>query len=217
METNFFQQVSDLQLIGDLHLSIAKGADNNLVVSVLLKNEQCGDRAKNLIVPCVLRETAQELDRLFFDYITKPMQGSSQLMVNMEHYLKQQELAKQQSAMEKEKADNEKKAKEEREKKYRDAMQKVDELEKEGKYRDAWTKVPEPMDYPEHRETIQQRRSMLATKFAPDLFAEQPPVVEERPMVEEPEAYNEPDTALQYDDYQADPEPDLDEDNEDDF
>lgn len=210
METNFFEQIAGLQITGDLQIIIGKGADENMVVSVLLNNKQCGDNAKNLIAPMILRETPQELDKVFFTHITEPVKSTSNLMVNMESYLKQQELAKQHSAMEKEKVEKAKKEKEARDKRYTEIMQKVDELEKEGKYRDAWVKVPEPSLYPEHQEAIQKRRSSLASKFAPDLFAAEVPLSETN------------ETEVQQDDYtQAEPDyesqdaQDYDDDNPD--
>lgn len=208
METNFFQQVKDLQLKGELHIIIGRGADDNMVVSLLLKNEQCGDSAKHLIPPLILRESASELDKQFFSSITSPMQSTSQLMVNMESFLKQQEMAKQQSAMEKEKTEKVKKEKEERDKKYNEAMKKVDELEKEGKYRDAWVKVPEPNLYPEHMEAIQKRRSALAAKFSSDLFAT-PIAMEEPVAMHQDEDLNEEPSGF-------DTDPDYDDDNLDD-
>jgi len=171
METNFFKQIAQLDITGDLHLTLSKGAENNLVVSVILQNEQCGDKAKQLIPPLNLRGTAQELDEGFFDNISAPIQSASGLMVDMESFMKQMEEAKKQSAMEKEKADREKKAKEEKEKKFKEAMAKADELEKESKYREAWSKVPNPADYPEQADTIRKRKKELSDKFsAPSLF-----------------------------------------------
>ncbi len=170
MNANFFRQITDLNITGNLQLTISKGTENNFVVSVMLQNEQCGDGARKLIPPLNLRGTAEELDNGFFEQITTPMQTASGLMVNMEAYMKQLEEAKKQSAMEKEKADKEKKEKEAREKKYREAMQKVEELEKDGKFRDAWMKVPEPSEYPEQAEALRKHKSALAAKFAPDLF-----------------------------------------------
>ena len=89
----------------------------------------------------------------------------------MENYLKQLEEAKKASAMEKQKVDAAKKEKEAKDKKYRDAMQKVDELDKEGKPREAWMKLPNLADYPEHADAIRKRSSELSAKFSPDLFA----------------------------------------------
>lgn len=184
MNANFFGQIAQLDITGDIQITISKGSENNLVVSTIVNNEQCGDKAKQLIMPLNLRGTAAELDEGYFERITTPLQTASGLMVNMEAFMKQLDEAKKQSAMEKEKADKEKKAKEERDKKYKDAMLKVDELEKEGKYRDAWTKVPDPALFPEQTETIRKRRTALSAKFAPDLFG----VTETAVAITEPQA-----------------------------
>ena len=171
MNTNFFNQIAQLKITGDLQLTISKGVENKLIVSILLQNDQCGDNAKQLIPPLNLRGTAEELDEGFFESITVPLQTASGLMVNMEAYMKQLENAQKQSAMEKEKTDKEKKAKDEKDKKYAEAMAKADELDKEGKHRDAWIKVPNPNDYPEHAEAIHKRKKELSDKFAsPSLF-----------------------------------------------
>lgn len=171
MNTNFFNQIAQLEITGNLQLTISKGVENNLIVSILLQNDQCGDNAKQLIPPLNLRGTAEELDEGFFENITVPLKTTSGLMVNMEAYMKQLENAQKQSEMEKGKADREKKAKDEKEKKYTEAMAKVDELDKEGKPRDAWIKVPNANDYPEYAEVIHKRKKELSDKFAlPSLF-----------------------------------------------
>lgn len=168
--TNFFNQIAQLQIIGDLHITIAKGAENRLIVLVMLQNEGCGDSAKNSIPPLNLRGTAEELDSGFFDNITAPMQSASGLMVDMEGYMKRLEDTKKQSAMEKEKDDKQKKEQEAKDKKFSEAMAKADELEKEGKFRDAWMKVPEIHEFPLKAEQIRKRKTELSAKFAPDLF-----------------------------------------------
>lgn len=171
MNTNFFNQIAELEITGDLQLSISRGVENKLVVSILLQNEQCGDNAKQLIPPLNLRGTAEELDEGFFESIAVPLQTASGLMVNMEAYMKQLENAQKQSAMEKEKTNKEKKTKDEKEKKYKEAMAKADELDNDGKPRDAWMKVPNPNDYPEYAEAIHKRKKELSDKFAsPSLF-----------------------------------------------
>ncbi|WLD24289.1 PRTRC system protein E [Flavobacterium dauae] len=170
MNTNFFNQIAQLDFTGNLQLTITKGVENNLIVLVYLNNEQCGDNAKNLIPPLTYNGTPQEFDEEFFEKITTPVQKVSGLMVDMENFQMQLDDAKKQSAMEKDKSDKEKKLQDAKDKKYKDAMAKADELEKEGKYRDAWVKVPEPAEYPEKKEEIIKRRSELSAKFAPDLF-----------------------------------------------
>lgn len=179
MNTNFFHQIAQLQITGDLQLTIAKGAENNLIVSVMLQNEQCGDNAKNIIPPLNLRGTAEELDNGFFEMITTPIQTASGLMVDMESFMKQLEETKKQSAMEKDKADRQKKEQEAKDKKFKDAMAKADELEKEGKVREAWVKVPEITEFPEKADEIRRRKRELSDKFsAPSLFGA---IEEEKP------------------------------------
>src|SRR5690554_3090811 len=171
MNTNFFNQVQQLDFTGVLQLNISKGVESNLIVSVLLNNEQCGDSAKNLILPLIINATPQEFDEGFFEQITTPIQKVSGLMVDMEKFQKQLDEAKAQSAIEKAKAEKEKKEQEAKDKKFKQAMDKVDELEKEGKFREAWIKVPDIAEYPEKADELRKRKTALSAKFEPDLFA----------------------------------------------
>lgn len=200
METNFFSQIENMKLSGDLLITIGRGSEGKLVVAVLLQNEQCTDNAKNVIPPLVLREIPEQLDRQFFDSITAPMQGTSSLLLNMEAFVRGQQQAKEQSAMNREKAERDKREKDARQKRYTEAMQKADELAAQGKFREAWVKVPEPNLFPEHTEAIQKRRNELASKFAPDLFASQEPTIEEEIVVEPDLDYsdNDPDNDLDW-------------------
>ncbi|MET7038442.1 PRTRC system protein E [Elizabethkingia miricola] len=171
MNTNFFNQIQQLDFTGNLQLTITKGAERNLIVSVLLHNEQCGDSAKNLIPPLTFNATPQEFDEGFFEQITTPIQKVSGLMVDMEKFLKQLDEAKAQSAIEKAKAEKEKKEQEAKDKKFKQAMDKVDELDKEGKFREAWMKVPDIAEYPEKADELRKRKTSLSDKFAtPSLF-----------------------------------------------
>ncbi|RYJ50632.1 PRTRC system protein E [Flavobacterium petrolei] len=178
MNANFFNQIAQIGITGDLQLTISKGIENTLIVSIILQNEQCGDNAKQLIPPLNLRGTAEELDEGFFQQITTPLQTASGLMVNMEAFMKQLEVAKKQSAMEKEKSDTQKKEQEAKDKKFKDGMVKADELEKEGKFREAWIKVPEINDYSEKADEISKRKSELSNQFSSTgLFAIEQPTV----------------------------------------
>jgi PRTRC genetic system protein E len=171
MNTNFFNQIQQLDFTGVLQLTISKGIESNLIVTVLLNNEQCGDSAKNLIPPLTFNATPQEFDEGFFEQISTPIQKVSGLMVDMEKFLKQLEEAKKQSAIEKDKAAKEKKEKEAKDKKFKDAMAKADELEKEGKFREAWMKVPDITEFPEKADEIRKRKTSLSDKFGtPSLF-----------------------------------------------
>ena len=171
MNTNFFNQIQQLDFTGVLQLNISKGVENNLIVSIILNNEQCGDSAKNLIPPLTFNATPQEFDEGFFEQITAPIKTVSGLMVDMGKFLKQLEEVKKQSAMEKEKADKQKKEQEAKDKKFKDGMAKADELEKEGKFREAWMKVPDITEFPEKADEIRKRKTLLSDKFAtPNLF-----------------------------------------------
>tara|TARA_R110000868_G_scaffold255767_2_gene512410 strand:- start:39642 stop:40253 length:612 start_codon:yes stop_codon:yes gene_type:complete len=186
MNTNFFNQIAQLDFTGVLQLNISKGAENNLIVSVILNNDQCGDNAKNLIPPLTFNATPQEFDDGFFEQITAPIQTVSGLMVDMEKFLKQMEEVKKQSAMEKEKADKQKKEQEAKDKKFKDGMAKAEELEKEGKFREAWMKVPEITEFPEKADEIRKRKNALSDKFAtPSLFGAMEEVIPELQREEE--------------------------------
>jgi PRTRC genetic system protein E len=166
MNANFFNQIAQLDFTGVLQLSITKGAESNLIVSVMLNNDHCGDNAKNGIPPLTFNATPQEFDEGFFEQITTPIQKVSGLMVDMEKFLKQLEEVKKQSAMEKEKTEKEKKEKEAKDKKFKDGMAKADELEKEGKFREAWMKVPDITEFPEKADEIRKRKKELSDQFS---------------------------------------------------
>lgn len=196
MNTNFFSQIAQLDFTGNLQLTITKGAESNLIVTVLLLNEQCGDSAKNLIPPLTFNATAEEFDEGFFEQITAPVQKVSGLMVDMEKFQKQLDEAKAQSAIEKAKAEKEKKEQEAKDKKFKQAMDKVDELEKEGKFREAWIKVPDIAEYPEKADELRKRKTSLSDKFAtPSLFGATEETAPEPPQVAEAIADCPTDTA----------------------
>ena len=186
MNTNFFNQIQQLDFTGVLQLNISKGIESNLIVTVLLNNEQCGDSAKNLIPPLTFNATSQEFDEGFFEQITTPIQKVSGLMVDMEKFQKQLDEAKAQSAIEKAKTEKEKKEKEVKDKKFKDAMAKADELEKEGKFREAWIKVPDITEFPEKADEIRKRKTALSDKFAtPSLFGAMDEAKPEPPIEQE--------------------------------
>jgi PRTRC genetic system protein E len=180
--TNFFSQVAALDFKGCLNLTLHRDGES-LTVSVLLQNDACGDSAKSHIPPLLLKGTAQELGEGFFPAIAAPVQATSQLLTNMEQFLKGQEEAKKNSAMEKKKAEKADKPSTEvspKEKKFLEAMKQVDALEAEGKCKEAWCKVPQPSEYPDKAEQLRKRRESLKAQFAPDLFgAAQPNEIQE--------------------------------------
>jgi PRTRC genetic system protein E len=186
--TNFFSQVAALDFQGCLLLTLRRDGES-LTVSVLLQNDACGDAAKNHIPPLILKGTPKELGEGFFPAIAAPVQATSQLLTNMEQFLKGQEEAKKQSAMEKKKTEKADKPATEippKEKKFLEAMKQVDALEAEGKYKEAWCKVPQPTEYPDKAEMLRGRRESLKAQFAPDLFGAAQPAEEQEEENTEP-------------------------------
>jgi len=186
--TNFFSQVAALEFEGCLNLTLKKDGAQ-LIVSVLLQNQACGDSAKKHIPPLILKGDAKELGEGFFPAIAEPVQQTSKLLLNMEQFLKGQEQAKKQSAMEN-KADKKEKgetsaAQDPKQRKYLEAMAQAEALEKEGKFREAWSKVPQPSDYPEHADTLRQKRASLSKQFPPDLFGSPAPETNVEPKTED--------------------------------
>lgn len=171
MQTNFFSLIQQMELSGTLKIVIAKAEDGAMVVSVLLNNEQCTDKAQRQIKPFNLTADPKELDNQFFQSITEPMQQTSSLLTNMKNYMDGLEDAKAKSSMEKDKQVKETKVLNAKEKKYKDLLDQSKKLEVIGKFREAWTKLPDPMEYPEQAEEIRNRRQALSEKFSPDLFA----------------------------------------------
>lgn len=170
MNTNFFNQIEQLDIQGNLQLNIIKTEQGRFIVSILLHNEQCGNNARKLIPPLNLRGTAEELDAGFFPQIATPLQTASGLMVNMEAFMKQLEKAKKESTRSRDKNTKESKNVDSREKKFLEAMRKADDLELQGKFRQAWSAIPEPSLYPDKAEDLLKRRASLSSKFEPDLF-----------------------------------------------
>ncbi|MXN91114.1 PRTRC system protein E [Flavobacterium sp. Sd200] len=172
METNFFQAIAALHVGGGWTINITNNPTGKWVISVLFYNDSVGDDVRKRLPPIILKGTPAELDGGFFEAVSQPVQETAALFTNMEDYLKQREEAKAASQMQKDKTAKADKDKTDKQKKYEEAMKKVDELEAEGKFKEAWMKVPSPQDYPEDAETLRARKAALSAQFAPDLFNE---------------------------------------------
>ncbi|WP_343559581.1 hypothetical protein [Sphingobacterium sp.] len=205
MHTNFFSQINQLDISGTLKLVVAKKENGQLIVSILMDNEQCSNKERKTIPPLNLAALPEELDRLFFDTITEPVNQTASFFTSREQYMKNLS-----SAMSK--ADNSRKQKANatvtpKEKKYNDLMEQSQKLEAEGKFKEAWTKLPDPLEYPDHAELIRTKRQALSEKFAPDLFAsfDEPadpyPVKTTDPEAEETEPVDDESDDLEYNEY----------------
>lgn len=171
MQTNFFQQLANMQIEGDWKISIKTGTHNRMIVSVRLTSDNVGDAAKKLIPPILLKGSAEELDKAFFETIKTPVQKTSALLLNMEEFEKGLEKAKLESKMEQGKKDRDKKEKDSKQKQYDNAMKKVQELEDAGKFREAYAQLPKADDFEYHEEEIEEKQKELSAKFEqPQLF-----------------------------------------------
>lgn len=171
METaNFFRQIAQMDINSKLMLTITKATESTIIVSILIENDKCLDKAKNIIPPFNLTGTPDELDNGFFERIKKPIKMADGLISNMESFMLQLENAKASSAMEKGKTDKLKKEGDSKSRKYSEAMLKAEAHEAEGKYKEAWSALPKVSDFPEHTETIRSKQEAYEREFAPSLF-----------------------------------------------
>lgn len=164
MEKTFFQQLAALKVSGNIRINIQQQADERILVSVLLTNDDLMDKAAQRIPPMLLKGSPAELDEGFMAAITKPIQRTNGLFSNMIDYEKSVELAKKESRSEKDKEDLTKRAKEGRKKKFDEQMKKVEELDKFKKYGEAIGQVPDLKHYPEFETEIKTRLQQLRSK-----------------------------------------------------
>lgn len=184
METNFFTQISNLNLVGRLQLLLSKNENNGLVVSVIQLPAENQD-SQTVVAPFNLRGTATDLDTHFFEKINAPIQSISELLTNEQTFLDNLKQAREKldQQREKEKDKNEKtKPLDE----FAKAMKIVDELEAKGLYKEAWMKVPMVSKFPDHKELINKRQASLSAKFSPDLFSHPKPMSAEEKQAKNP-------------------------------
>jgi PRTRC genetic system protein E len=131
MEAIFFKSILALQVAGNWKINIAKEDTDRLIVSVLFFSDTVGDDARKKVPPILLKGTAEELDKEFFEAIAEPVKDTAQLFANMEHFLKEKEHAKVSSQIEKDNAVKMSKEKIEMQKEYGQAMKKPMNLKRQ--------------------------------------------------------------------------------------
>lgn len=183
METNFFKELAKIQFGGDLQIVIRK-TEEAMIVSVLVKSDNCGDKAAKIIPPFVFNTTPDQLDALFFEQLNAPVQKTAEIISGMETYLKAQEEAKKQSALEKDKKEKAKKEKEAQDKLYKEAIKKVNEFKEKQDYYKAFGAIPDSLKFPEYKTEISELKAEISAKMQPDLFGTKP---EEKPQEPLPE------------------------------
>nr|WP_067057232.1 PRTRC system protein E [Mucilaginibacter sp. L294] len=183
MTTNFFKNITDLNVSGNWKFTINGDNKGLLTVSALFTPVEVRDNAVTIIPPMTFRGTADELDEAFFDKIQAPVQDASGLFDNMDTYFKGLEEAKRLSKMEQDKKAQENKAKaltkvgatndgieisseqkvskEDKRKAYEDAMKKIGDLNDACKYGEALTLLPSVTDYPEKQTELERKKADL--------------------------------------------------------
>jgi PRTRC genetic system protein E len=185
MNTNFFENVAELNIPGNWKITIQTEDNIEFTVSTLFTALQCGDNAAKAIPPMLLKGTAQELNHGFFETITIPVQQTAGLYSNMESYLKGLEAAKLASKQEQDNREKAKKqaivasknsediivpdtkiSRDEKKKAYDDAMQEVAELIKKLKFSDALNILPSITEYPYKEGELKKKTDYLNTQIS---------------------------------------------------
>lgn len=178
MTTNFFENITALNVPGNWKISIQTTDNMLFTVSALFAATNCGDNASKAIPPMLLKGTAEELNKGFFDAITLPVQQTAGLYTSMEAYLKEVERARLASKEEQDRKTKEKaaqtakkpgdvempdpkQAKEEKKKAYDEAMKNITELSAKMKYADALAILPSLEDYPEKKNELEKKEAEL--------------------------------------------------------
>lgn len=180
VKTNFFRAIEALDVEGNLTLTIRKLKDGNMVVSTILINDRVGDSARKKIIPLNITATAGQLGEIYFKTISTPMKKTSELLTNMEAYLKSVEEANKKSRIEQDKKKVEKSKstsateKVEDEEAYKQAIDNSAQFEKEMKYDEALEALPQEADFPKRKAEIVKKRAELEkkAKLANNLFSQ---------------------------------------------
>lgn len=185
MRTNFFENLTALNVAGIWKLAIETDGKGNYTVTQLFTTASCGDKAAAQIIPYNLSGTTEDMDEGFFNGITEPTLKAAGLLTNMEAHLKSIEAAKLASKMEQDKkaktvkpktepksdeADDDievaepKTDKEAKRKAYDEAMGQVNEHNDHCRYAEALALLPSADEYPDKKAEIDKKRADLTRK-----------------------------------------------------
>jgi len=176
MRTNFFQGIQRLGGTGSWIFNISFNGENEMVVSVMLKDREVND-GKYPLPPMVYRGTPQELDEGIFNSLVEPVQEAKMLFANISDYNKGLAEAKAKIAakpkaeknmtvnpVEKNVALNSGEEQSPDRRKFEDIMSEISKLNAGCKYADALTLLPEVESYPEKKAEIEKLRKELEWK-----------------------------------------------------
>lgn len=188
MKTNFFENITALNVPGKWTLAIHTDEQGGFTVSALFTALHNADNATKAIPPMLLKGTATEMDEGFFETITQPVQLTAGLYNNLNAYHKELEKARLASKMVQDKKNKTapkaktestetggeeddnieiaepKPDKEAMKKAYNEAMAKISELNAACKYAEAIEILPSPEDYPEKAAELKGKLGDLTRK-----------------------------------------------------
>lgn len=166
MRTNFFQALQRLQNVGAWVMNVNFSAENELIVSVVLKSQD-KDSLKNQLPPMVFKGTAQEIDEGILEGLTQPVAETKSLFANMSAYNKGLENAKAKLVAkpkdEKQTANAErlKPAEISNKPKFEDVLKEINVLNAACKYGEAVDIIPAVDDYPDKKAEIEKLKADL--------------------------------------------------------
>jgi PRTRC genetic system protein E len=163
---NFFQKIADLQIAGNLNITIKPNDNGYLTVSVLVTNSKATENSIKTIPPLLLKGNPGELDEGFFEAIIQPLQQTDGLLQNIAEYQRGQDKVKTslKGNDKKSKDDIEvtpQPSKEDKRKEYTEAIRKIVELTGLLKFDEALALLPSVADYPDKSVEILKRKADL--------------------------------------------------------
>lgn len=176
MRTNFFQAIQRLNGTGAWIFNITFSAENQIVVSVVLKDKESMD-SKFPLPPMVYRGTPQELDEGIFDALIQPVEETNSLFANISAYNKgladvkakitaKPKAENKSATKELEKGgntENQQEPKTERPK-FEDILMEINKLNAACKYAEALALLPVVQTYPDKKAEIEKLSKELEWK-----------------------------------------------------
>ncbi|CAH0266359.1 MULTISPECIES: PRTRC system protein E [unclassified Pedobacter] len=176
MRTNFFQAIQRLNGVGAWVFNITFSAENEMVVSVMLKDKAVND-GKYPIPPMVYRGTPQEIDEGIFDALVQPVEEANGLFANISAYNKgladakakitakaKSDKSPTEKSVEKNKGGDSAEEKVQDRPKFEDVLAEINKLNAGCKYAEALALLPAAESYPEKKGEIEKLKKELEWK-----------------------------------------------------
>jgi len=169
METNFFKNLAEIGVQGNMTITIRQLERSELLVLLHLTGNSVKDAVVKTIKPLKMSGTAEELDSRFFETVTAPVKKVSGFLAEVETQEKSLEEAKKKWDAQKKNAKPAAQGAKvepnaETEKAFSEAMKRVEELERAMNYSEAIAELPDAAEYADKRQQIAAKRKELEQK-----------------------------------------------------